>query len=132
MNDTVLRGKRILVVEDDYFIGQDMCGILERAGAVVLGPIGRVGQAARFLRERGRELDGAVLDVDLRGEKSYVLAEMLIRSGQAFIFTTGFGPESIEAAYRTHPWCNKPVSGATLLQALATLLTGSSDADGAA
>ena len=68
----------ILVVEDEYVIAQDMAVQLERVGARVLGPVGRL-DAALAMLAREPEVDGAVLDIKLHDQKVYTLAEALER-----------------------------------------------------
>ncbi|MBB5696139.1 response regulator [Muricoccus pecuniae] len=46
-----LRGRRILVVEDEYFIAEEVREALERAGAEVVGPVPEVGEAMALARE---------------------------------------------------------------------------------
>jgi hypothetical protein len=43
-----LCGKTILVVEDEYLVGVDLCSILEESGAVIVGPIGCPSQSYRL------------------------------------------------------------------------------------
>jgi len=40
---------RVLVVEDDYLIADDIAQALERAGTVVLGPAPSLAEAARIV-----------------------------------------------------------------------------------
>jgi hypothetical protein len=42
-----LRGKRLLVVEDEYIIARELADALERLGAEVMGPVGRWSSASR-------------------------------------------------------------------------------------
>jgi ActR/RegA family two-component response regulator len=59
-----LRGKRLLVVEDEYLIAVDLACLLEDRGVVVVGSAGSVGDALELISREGA-LDGAVLDVNL-------------------------------------------------------------------
>ena len=60
-----LAGRRILVVEDEYFIAEEIRVVLVESGATVVGPLSNQGQAIRMLADG--ELDCAVLDIDLSG-----------------------------------------------------------------
>lgn len=113
-----LEGRRILVLEDEYLIALDMSATLESCGADVVGPFARIEEALGWI-ERGEALDAAILDLDLRGGRSYPVADALDRRGIPFVFTTGFSVEAIDAAYRHHPRCTKPVDRRALMQALA-------------
>lgn len=70
-----LRGRRILVVEDEYFIAVDIKEKLEAAGAVVVGPVATIGKALSLLATE--TLDGAILDLNLGGQMGF-------RVGDAF------------------------------------------------
>src|SRR4051794_27211697 len=55
-----LKGRRLLIAEDEYIIAVDMAEFFEEAGAEVIGPVGSVKDAlALVAREHGR-LDGAL------------------------------------------------------------------------
>lgn len=114
-----LAGRRVLIVEDDFFIAMDMADLLRSHGAEVLGPLGRVDQAVQFVTENVGSFDAVVLDMNLHGLKTYPVADVLIRQGVTFVFTTGYSVDAVEAAYRDHPRCEKPVNTKALLQALA-------------
>jgi CheY-like chemotaxis protein len=84
-----LHGRRLLVVEDEYLVAADLTESLEEMGAQVVGPVGSVEAALEKVRTDGHRLDGAVLDVNLRGERVYPVAEALAAHGVPFVFTTG-------------------------------------------
>ncbi|MGA7816859.1 response regulator [Caballeronia sp.] len=113
-----LAGRRILVIEDDYLVAQALCGLLMEAGATVVGPIGWLDEALTFARECGERFDSVVLDVDLHGEKSYPVADVLRSTKTRFVFTTGYGRDALDAAYQECPRCEKPLDPQMLLQAL--------------
>ena len=117
MPEGVLRGRRILVVEDEYFLAEDMRTDLKRAGAEVVGPIPRLKQALDLLA-RGERLDGAVLDINLAGEMVYPLADVLREQGVPFVFATGYDEKNIPRCYADVPWYPKPVAPATVAKAL--------------
>lgn len=114
-------GRQVLVVEDDYLLAMDLAGMLHRAGADVVGPVGTVRDALDTLDEAP---DIAVLDVQLTNETSFPVADELARRGVPFIFATGTVGD-IPAAYKGHPVCSKPVADAVLLKALADELAAS-------
>ncbi|WP_205880241.1 response regulator [Lichenicoccus roseus] len=114
----LLSGRRVLVVEDDFLIAEALCASLEFAGAVVVGPLGSVSDAIRLLRQDDPAIDIAVLDVDLHGEKSYAVADVLAERGVPFLFTTGYNVDAVDVAYRDYPRCEKPLSERALFAAL--------------
>ena len=116
-----LAGRRILVVEDDFLIAETLADVLLAAGAVVAGPVGTASEAQAVLAEAGLALDAAVLDIDLHGQKSYAVADAMIRRGIPFVLTTGYDANAVDAAYRHLPRCEKPVTSRAILAALAAL-----------
>lgn len=112
---TALDGLRIMVVEDDYLIAQVLAELLQDAGAEVMGPFGWMEEAIEFLRHDSQRLDGAVLDINLHGRKSYPIADLLIARSVRFMFATGYGNGAIEEKYARYPRCEKPFSGSALI-----------------
>ena len=113
-----LLDRRILVVEDDYLIAASLAEVLEEAGAVVVGPFGRVPDALAAIRGAGGPFAGAVLDVDLHGETSYAVADALTERGVKLVLTTGYDANAIAPGYRHHARCEKPVTVRAIIEAL--------------
>lgn len=84
-----LEGKRILIVEDEALVAAMVADMLEELGAVVVGPAGTLDKGLELAREA--EIDAAVLDVNLRGERVDPVAEVLAKRGIGFVFATGYG-----------------------------------------
>lgn len=103
-----LEGKSILLVEDEYFLVQDMAQAFLAAGAGIVGPAASVADALRLVAAATR-VDGAVLDINLRGEMVYPLADVLHARGIPFVFATGYDRESIPERFDGHLRCEKPV-----------------------
>src|SRR5438128_1767265 len=97
-----LSGKCLLVVEDEYLIASDLARALEEVGALVIGPAASVKTALEMVKENER-LDGAVLDVNLRDERVYPVADALSAKGVRFVFTTGYDISAIPPAYANVP-----------------------------
>lgn len=109
-------GKRILVVEDEYFIASGLARDLEASGADVLGPVPTVADALRLIE--AEPLDGAVLDVKLRGDLAFPVADSLIEKNVPFIFMTGYGSDFIPERYAAILRCEKPSEPDDLIKAL--------------
>ena len=118
-----LAGRRILVVEDDYLVAQVLIDLLERAGAEVLGPIGWIDEALAMVADPGLHVDGAILDVNLHGAKSYPIAEALAARSIPCVFTSGYGADALDPSYRDWPRCEKPFNQDTLLAILRDAVT---------
>src|SRR3954471_9178294 len=72
-----LRGRRLLVVEDEYVIAADIAASLQALGVEVAGPAASVVEALALLESEGDRLDGAVLDINLGNERVYPVADVL-------------------------------------------------------
>lgn len=114
-----LGGRRILVVEDDYFLAMDSRKWLEQAGAEVLGPVGRSEQAGPLIVPGG--LDAAVLDINLGPGPSFELARQLKEEHIPFVFMTGYDRSAIPVDYAEAPRLQKPVGGVELVKAVASI-----------
>lgn len=112
-----LAGRRVLLVEDDYFIVSDMQREFEDDGAEVLGPVSRV-QEALDLIAASPEIDVAVLDINLHDEMVYPVADALRARGVPFVFATGYERTMIPARYADVALCTKPVLPREILRAL--------------
>ena len=116
-----LRGRTILVVEDEFLLAELVGEALEEAGATVIGPVGWVDEALALVARHGATLDAAVLDINLHGALSYPIADALMAHGVPVVFTTGYDASAIEAAYQGCARCQKPLHAEALLSALVAL-----------
>lgn len=102
-----LAGRRVLVVEDDYFIAEDVCDCLREEGAEIVGPAGTVELALRLARETDG-LDCVVLDMNLGGSPVDEVARMLSGRSVAFFFVTGYRTGGIGEEFSGVPRLAKP------------------------
>jgi CheY-like chemotaxis protein len=112
-----LAGLRLLVVEDEYFIADDMAQTLRRQGAIVIGPAPSR-EAAFALLSAHERIDGAVLDINLRGETVFPVADALQVRGVPFVFATGYDDGLVPARYRDVPRWEKPFDYENLVRSL--------------
>jgi DNA-binding response OmpR family regulator len=120
MTEGLLAGRRILVVEDEYFIADDLREALATAGAEVLGPMPSVAAAAAFI-ETNEPIDLAILDINLQGEAVFPVADLLQARGVPFAFATGFDQWAIPDRFGGVPHLEKPQSSNKVLALLETL-----------
>ena len=111
-----LRGRCLLVVEDEYLIAADLTASLESLGVEVIGPAASVEEALSLVDNNSDRLDGALLDINLRNERVYPVADVLTARGVPFVFTTGYDPVAMPAAYACAPRCEKPVDKTQLVR----------------
>jgi hypothetical protein len=96
--------------------------MIEDDGFLFVGPFGRFAVAFLLIDKHTTKIDGAIMDINLHGEFSYSVADGLVRCGIPFLFTTGYGAGSLDAAYSSHPRCEKPFLEQALLGALARIV----------
>ena len=123
MHISALKNRRILVVEDDYMIAQDVRHDLERAGAIVVGPAPTVEKALGLI-ESDPAVDAGVLDVNLGEERSFRVAEALDARAIPYLFATGYNSADIPDEWRHATIATKPLR----VEAVERLLTASSAA----
>ncbi len=116
-----LSERRVLLAEDEYFIMQDLRSSLESLGVTVVGPVPSVAEALALI-EAGAAVDAAVLDVNLRGEKVYPVADALSARGIPFVFSTGYSDDMLDYGYGETPVFEKPVNMRELGHTLAGLM----------
>ncbi|MBB4261428.1 MULTISPECIES: response regulator [unclassified Bradyrhizobium] len=88
-----LKDRRILVIEDEYFLADDLKRVLSSEGAHVIGPTGDRAEAIKLIDRDGFEI--AVIDINLHDELAYPLADELERKGIPFVFATGYSRDVI-------------------------------------
>lgn len=103
----ILAGHRILIVEDEYYLADDLRAALSQQGATIVGPASTVARARQLIDDGAP--DFAILDINLKGELIFPLADDLRRRGIPFLFTTGYDAAIIPAAYRDVDRWEKPV-----------------------
>lgn len=121
---TLLRGRRILIVEDEYFLANDIDLALRSYGADIAGPVGDIEDALRLL-DGGALFDGAVLDVNIRDEMIFPIARELQARQVPFVFTTGYDKKIIGKEFENVTLWEKPIDVPAMAQALANMLSSS-------
>lgn len=112
-----LSGCRILLVEDDFLIGENIAAIVHAAGGETVGPFATMIEALGCLSDLAA-IDGAVLDVGLEGEFSYPLAEALRTTHIPFLFLTGRSRQELPSDFASAAHLQKPFNASSLVQAL--------------
>ena len=120
MGNNDLGNFRILVVEDEYLLADELLGNLEEAGAIVVGPVGTIADALEIIDAETR-VDMAVLDANLQGEMAFPVAERLEKRGIPYLFTTGYDASIIPYRFEKVERLEKPISSVKLYKALALI-----------
>jgi CheY-like chemotaxis protein len=115
-----LDGQHVLIVEDEVVISMELELALREAGAEVIGPASSVSSALEAI-ESARELDLAVLDINLGGIAAYPVAEVLRSRGVPFVFATGYGADEVSPENAGAVYLGKPVTMPQVTAALAKL-----------
>lgn len=114
---------RILLVEDDPLIGLEFQNALADAGVEAVGPMSDVHHSLSAIMGEGGHLDAAILDVNLRGESTLPLAQLLAERGVPYLFVSGYDLDTaLPTELRQVPKLQKPVSGPQLLAAVRSLI----------
>ena len=113
---TRLTGRRVLVVEDEALVAMLVEDALLDAGAAVLGPAATVSEALLLLGKENPDV--AVLDLNLAGETSTPVADVLAQRGVPFVVATGYGAEGLPPSHAHVPVLAKPYDPDDLTAAL--------------
>jgi DNA-binding response OmpR family regulator len=113
-------GVRVLVVEDQWLVANALKLLLEAEGMAVSGPAATTADACRLARDR--KLDLAVVDINLKGEKTYALIDQLRDQSVRIVVASGYAviPEVTEKVAAV---LQKPFSGHELRAALRRALS---------
>ena len=101
----MLSGLSILVVEDDYMVLVGIQDMLVDLGCDAVTCVPTVEKALSALE--AHSFDAAMLDLNLNGEKSYPVADVLANRGIPFMFASGYGVHGLSNAYRDRPLLTK-------------------------
>jgi len=121
-----LVGYKILIVEDEAPIALNLATAVQQAGGTVIGPAATVAAAHAIMADN--RLDGALLDIRLRDETSFSLADVLAVLNIPFVFVSGVSSALMPLAHRERPLFDKPYETAAVIEALARLVRGAAPA----
>ena len=118
-----LSGRRVLVIEDEYFLADDIARALRELGARVVGPVGELEQAASLI-DGDTAIDAAVVDINLRSDMVFPVARTLRARKVPLLFTTGYDRKSIDPEFQDVPLWEKPLDIPAMARELAGLIKG--------
>lgn len=109
------QGRRVLIAEDDYFVATELANEFRAANAQVLGPCASLAEATRLAQSSQM----AVLDVDLKGQMVFPLADQMMRDGVPFVFYTGYDQPLLPSRFADIVCINKPTAPLATVRILA-------------
>lgn len=115
-----LAGQRILIAEDNYLSAMALADHFRSARAEVLGPFPTLETAE--CHAGGADL--AVLDIDLRGQRVFRLADSLVRANIPFVFFSGLDLGEIPTRFADVARLSKPCSEEDAQDLAQTVLSG--------
>ena len=98
---------RIMVCEDEALVAMGMVALVEECEREAIGPFARSRDALLFLKRH--QVDGAILDVELRGGASTPLARLRREAETPIIVVSGFQAKSPPPGFAGVDWLSKPV-----------------------
>ena len=118
----MLSGCRVLVLEDEILIADDISHLLIEAEGVPVGPVSSINEARRLLKD-GTVFDAAVLDVNLSdGLVTPILEALNARGVPTLVYTGGQAPDGVCQRHPDLVALSKPVQPARLIGELRRLI----------
>lgn len=115
-----LAAKKVLVVEDESLIAMDLQNMLTGAGYEVLGPVGTITTALEMISQQ--EITAAIMDANLEGENSVIVATALTKSNVPYLVVTGYDLKTLPSALQIKHAIQKPYDHQLVLLKLELLL----------
>ncbi len=117
----VLKGKRVLVLDDEWLIAEQQADMLEDAGATIVGPFLKLEEA---MAQDIEALDLAILDFALENGNVLPLANRLNEAKVPILFVTGYGSNmKLPDRFREDLVVAKPAGTSALLDSAAWIVT---------
>jgi DNA-binding response OmpR family regulator len=107
---------RVLIVEDEFLVAMLLEDMLSDMGYQVMATA-RVDEALKLACDA--DVGFAILDVNLKGVKSFPVAAVLRGRGIPFVFTTGYGPAGLTSEFKDELTLQKPYEPRELKRAIA-------------
>jgi CheY-like chemotaxis protein len=112
-------GLRLMVAEDEFHVLLLVEDLLETLGCEVIERASNLAQAVACAKTC--DVDAALLDINLAGERIYPAAEILRARNIPLVFATGYGTQGVEPAWRDCAILQKPFLIEQLERALADI-----------
>jgi DNA-binding response OmpR family regulator len=120
MNESLLSGRNVLIVEDEFLIADDLAATIARHGGIVLGPVPNQAEAKKLIDRTPPDV--AVLDINLQGDEAFPLADTLIERNVPVLFLSGYDRPHLPRRFDGVPLLQKPHEAGVVAEGLAALL----------
>jgi CheY-like chemotaxis protein len=111
---------RVLVVEDEALVSMLLEDTLIEIGCQSVSIVASLPEAMD--KAASLAFDAVVLDVNLNGQQTFAVAELLVEKRIPFVFSTGYGAAGIPDHLNNVPVLQKPFQERELEQALSAAL----------
>lgn len=108
---TRLSGKKVLVLEDEPGLAENLKFMLEDLGCDLVAVVGTI-EAARAIAISS-EIDAAVLDINIQGQECVAITKALLLRGIPFLLASGLTPAR-SAKFSDAPILLKPYTQSQL------------------
>jgi CheY-like chemotaxis protein len=112
----MLAGLRVLIIEDESLVTMLIEDTLADIGCVVVDRASRLAEATE--KASTLSVDIVILDVNLNGQRTTSVAEVLSKREIPFLFATGYGATGIPEEFRAAVLLHKPFRHADMVRAL--------------
>lgn len=112
--------KKILVVEDEFFVALSVQDMIEQSGHQVVGPFRSLLSAWNAAQKE--KIDAALLDIRIEGGTAFPVANTLQARHIPFAFVTAHTDLVSLKVYREAPVVPKPFEAREIAETLGTLL----------
>lgn len=107
---------KVLIIEDESIVAMMIEDLIVDMGHEVVGTAGRLEQALSLVQDLA--VDFAIVDVNLNGQFTYPVAEVLKSRGVPFVFATGYGVSGLKDEWKQSPVLQKPFQPEDLTRAI--------------
>jgi DNA-binding response OmpR family regulator len=118
--DTAAAPIRVLVVEDEPLVAENLRADLDDAGFDVVGVAPRLDRALRLIAELG--FDAAILDANLAGTSAAPAAAVLSMRKIPFVVLSGYAREQLPREFSNAVYVQKPYRPNQLISQVKSLI----------
>lgn len=101
-----LHGHKILIVENEFLLAQEISEVVGDLGGAVLGPVRDAPAALNIVAESRPH--AAVVDINLGDGPAFDVADQLDQQHVPIVFVTGYDQDIAPRRYRRALWLIKP------------------------